>query len=454
MSKNISTLHAFSQDLNKTIYITSHMNYILAITLVILFIILPVPSLAMSNGYARTVYNVRGLQDYDLHWNDRFPPGSAIKIYVEADGINHRREVAVDYVFIIRDSNNNIVDTASYSNTFHDYRENDFITYSREVPESWTDGVYKVEIDIFDLLNDSSMDRYYNDVALSYLNGSSKPDVPVMSRGTILNLSNAAQQHMQIEKTFYIDRYASKYPIDRFRVEGIMLDRTNAAPNEPVQVSANITNTFYDTGSTNLSLLLDNTLINTTAFEVEAYSSRHAVFTVSTNITGNHKVEIIPTGKNTAGLNLSAFFNVSAEKEPEVPTTIYFRDLQIDHLSVAPNETVTILVTAENKGKEGSSRVDLYINNLLIEERDVHMNFSETKDIKFNVTKAEPGAYRVTVGNTSLNKIFFVETVTATPTAKGVPGVEKKPQLKSVILLSILVVFIVILRLYLKKKLK
>ncbi len=444
----------FSQYLNKRIYITSHMNYILAITLVVLFIMLPVPSSAMSNGYARIVYNVRGLQDYDLHWNDRFPPGSAIKIYVEADGINHRREVAVDYVFIIRDSNNNIVDTASYSNTFHDYRENDFITYSREVPESWTDGVYKVEIDIFDLLTDPLMDNYYQQVALSYLNGSGAPDVPVMSRGTILNLSNAAQQHIHIEKTFYIDRYSSKYPIDRFRVEDLMLDRTSVAPNEPVQVSANITNTFYDTGSTNLSLLLDNTLMSTTEFNIDAYSSTQAVFTVASNITGNHLVEIIPTGKNTVGFNLSAFFNVSAGKELEVPTAIYFKDLEINHLSVAPNETVTIIVTAENKGKEGSSHVDLYINNLLEQERDVNVNFSETKDIKFNVTKAESGAYRVTVGNTSLNKIFFVETGTPTPTATGVPGVEKKPQLKSVIVLSILVIFIVILRLYLKKKLK
>ena len=122
------------------------------------FIILTVPSLAVDNGYARIVYNVRGLQDYDLHWNDRFPPGSILKIYAEADGVNHEREVAVDYIFIIKDPNNNIVDTSLYSNRYEDYRENDFMTYSKNVPQEWVDGVYTADIHILDLLNKSLMD--------------------------------------------------------------------------------------------------------------------------------------------------------------------------------------------------------------------------------------------------------------------------------------------------------
>jgi len=118
------------------------------------FIILTVPSLAVDNGYARIVYNVRGLQDYDLHWNDRFPPGSILKIYVESNGVNHEREVAVDYIFIIKDPNNNVVDTSLYSNRYEDYRENDFMTYSKNVPQGWVDGVSTAEVHVFDLLND------------------------------------------------------------------------------------------------------------------------------------------------------------------------------------------------------------------------------------------------------------------------------------------------------------
>ncbi len=441
--------------------IIGYVNKRLAIIILIMIIILlflPVPSSAMDNGYARIVYNVRGLQDYDLHWNDRFPQGSIVKIYTEADGINHRREVAVDYIFIIKDSNDNIVDTASYSNRYHDYRENDFITYSRNVPPEWEDGVYTAEIHIFDLLNDSSMAQYYNDVILSYLNGSNKPAVPVMDRGDVFNITGTERnrQLINITKTFYIDKYASKYPMDRFRVENIMLDMKSVPPKVPVHVSATAVNTFYEKGSTSVNLLLDNKIIDSKTIEIEGSSSQQISFEVSSEVEGNHTIEIVPTGSNTIGLNLLGGFEVSVEKQIEIPTAFNFKDLQIDNLSVEPNQLVTISVTIENKGKEGSQPVDLYINDVLEETKDVKLNFSEISDVKFNVTKKDLGSYRVTIGNTNLGKIFFVESITATPTETPVevPKIEKKPQFELVLGLSILVVFIYLLRVYLKKKVK
>jgi hypothetical protein len=418
------------------------------------FIILTVPSQAIDNGYARIVYNVRGLQDYDLHWNDRFPPGSIIKIYAEADGINHKRRVGVDYIFMIKDPNNNLVDTTLYSNRYEDYRENDFITYSKIVPQGWDDGVYTAEVHIFDLLNDSIMDKYYNDLIMSYLNetkDTERPDLPEMNRSDALG---KPAQYMKIEKKFFIDRYANKYPVDRFRVEKIMLDRTSVAPNMPVIVSANVTNTFYDKGSTSLDLLLDNKVINKTTLEIESFSSKQVVFSVSTEIIGNHTVEIVPTGMNTIGLDLYGVFNVSLEKEIEAPTEFVFQDIQIDKLSVEPNQTVIIAVTVKNTGKEGTQPVELFINDVLEEERQVDLNFSEIKDVLFNVTKKDLGAYRVTVDRSNLSKVFFVESSTPVPAVTTAPEIETKPQLKIVIGLSIIVILIYLLRIYLRNKWK
>ncbi len=419
--------------------------------LIMVFILFAVPSLAVDNGYARIVYNVRGLQDYDLHWNDRFPPGSTLRIYAEANGVNHKRQVAVDYIFIIKDPNNNVIDTALYSNRYEDYRENDFMTYSRNVPQEWDDGVYTADIHIFDLLNETLMDTYYRELIMSYLNESDRPDLPVMNRS---NASVLPEQHMIIKKTFFIDRYANKYPVDRFRIEKIMLDRTSVAPNMPVAVSANVINTFYDKGSTSIDLLLDNKVINKTTLEIESYSSSQAIFTVSTEIIGNHTVEIIPTGMNTIGINLSGVFMVSAEKEIEKPTEFVYQDIQIDKLSVEPNGTVIIAVTVKNTGKEGIQSVELYINDVLEEERQVDLNFSEIKDILFNVTKKDLGAYRVTVGKSTLSKVFFVESSTPVPFVTAGPKIEKKPQLKVVIGLSVIVILIYLLRIYLKNKWK
>ncbi|HEY9247246.1 MAG TPA: hypothetical protein VIO11_10405 [Candidatus Methanoperedens sp.] len=427
------------------------------IIVIITFLVFPVPSSALDNGYARIVYNVRGLQDYDLHWNDRFPQGSMIKIYSEANGVNHRRAVGVDYVFIIKDSNDNIVDTASYSNRYDDYRENDFTAYSVEIPSNWDDGVYNAEVHIFDLLNDTIMTKYYEDVTQSYLNGSTKPDIPYMSRGDVLNLTETERhkQLINLTKTFYIDKYAVKYPIDRFRIENIMLDRKSVAPKDTVQVSANVVNTFYDRGSTSLSLLLDNISVDNATLEIDGYSSRLYSFNVSSDVIGNHTVEIIPTGNDTQGMNLAATFAVSLEKMVELPTTFDFQDIRIDNLSVLPNTTVVITVTVENKGQDGSQPVELFINDVLEETKDVYLNFSETRGIKFNVTKAELGAYRVKVDNSSLSKVFFVESAAPPePVSTVTAPIEKVPHLKLIIGLSILVIFINILRIYLKRKLK
>ncbi|KAB2945009.1 MAG: hypothetical protein OIN84_20280 [Candidatus Methanoperedens sp.] len=419
--------------------------------LIMVFIILTVPSMAVDNGYARIVYNVRGLQDYDLHWNDRFPPGSILKIYAEANGVNHQREVAVDYIFIIKDPNNNVVDTSLYSNRYEDYRENDFMTYSKNVPQGWVDGVYTADVHIFDLLNESLMDTYYSELINSYLNESDRPDLPVMNRS---NASALPEQHLVITKTFFVDRYANKYPVDRFRIEKIMLDRTSVAPDMPVTVSVNVSNTFYDKGSTSLDLLLDNKVINKTTLEIESYSSSQTNFTVSSGIIGDHTVEIIPTGMNTIGLNMSVVFTVSAENKIETPTEFVYQDIQIDKLSVEPNQTVTIAVTVKNTGKEGTQPVELFINDVLEEGKQVNLNFSEIKDVYFNVTKGDVGAYRVTVDKSNLSKIFFVESSTPVPAATVEPKIEKKPQLRVVIGLSVIVILIYLLRLYLKNRWK
>ncbi len=433
------------------------MKYSLVI-IAIMFLLSSVPSSAMSNGYARIVYNVNGLQDYDLHWNDKFPQGSIIKIYAEASEINHKRKVALDYIFIIKDSNGNIVDTKSFSNKFDGYKENDFITYSLQVPQGWEDGVYTAEIHIFDLLNDTVMDNYQSDITRAFLNDSSIPDIPYMERGDILNLTQAekTKQYAMIEKIFFIDKYANKFPADRFRVEKIELDRVIAAPREPVTVSVNISNTFYEKGSTSIDLLLDNKSIDNATIEIEGSGSGQAIFKVSTEHIGNHTLEIVPTGNNTIALNTFAFFEVNSQTEFEVPTEFNILDLRADKLNVEQNKTVNITVTIENKGKDGTQPVVLYINNMLEEERQVHLNYSETKDVIFEISRPDIGAYRVSLAGSSLSQVFFVGSPTSTPAVEvSVPEVvEKKPQLRIVLGLSVLVVFISILRIYLRKRLK
>lgn len=432
------------------------MKYSVLIILTIFLLFSP-PSSALNNGYARIVYNVNGLQDYDLHWNDKFPQGSTVIIYVEAFGINHKRQIGVDYVFIIKDSNNNVIDTKSFSNKNDDYTENDFITYSMKVPQSWEDGVYTADIHIFDLLNDTIMDDYQDNVTVSLLNSSGKPDIPYMERGEILNLPQAekSQQYINIEKIFFIDRYADKYPADRFRVENIELDKIDVAPLEPVLVKVNISNNFNERGSTSIDLLLDNEVIDNTTIEIDGKSTGVAIFRIFNEHIGNHTLEIVPTGNNTIAVDAFTFYEVNALKKFDIPAEFQYLDLQIDKLNVEQDKIVNITLTLENKGNKGTQPVSLYINDELLEEEQVHLDYLEIKNITFKISRPDIGAYRVSFGESNLTRVFFVGSPTPAPVLEtDETETEKSPQLRIVLVLSILVVFIYILRIYLKRKLK
>lgn len=426
------------------------------LAVVMIICIIPVVT-GIENGYSRMVYNVSGLQNYSLHWNDRFPLGSNLNIYVEADGVNHRRAVGVDYIFIIRDSNNNIVDTALYTDRHRNYDENSFTVYWRVVNESWEDGYYTAQIHIYDLLNDSIMEKYYEDVTNTLVDQTNKsdilPDIPYMNRGYIRNHSELdAVQHKVIIQRFWIDRYADKYPVNRFVVDGMVIDKIKVARNENVSIYINIKNNFYDSGNVSLDAIVDGQKISNATIYVNDFESKQAIINVSSYVIGNHAVEIIPTSKNTMGYGLLGNFAVS-EQEITMPATFIYKDMRIDDLSVSPNQTVVVTVTIENRGKSGSLPVNLMINGIPEGEQVIYLNFSEEKDVKFNITKEELGEYKVSLNG--LSKIFFVISKEDLAKKKEVVPEKKEEgisKLHMIVGLSILTILILITKMYLKKK--
>jgi hypothetical protein len=301
------------------------------------------------------------------------------------------------------------------------------------------------------------MDKYQDDVDISFLNDSSKPEIPLMERDEIFNLtqSEKTKQYLTIKKIFFVDKYANKYPADRFSVESIRLDRNKVAPKEPISVNVNISNNFYEKGSTSIDLLMDNELVDSAVLDLEGSSTGQAIFSISTEHIGEHTIEIIPTGKNTIAMNNLAFFEVNALSEFEIPTEFNFMDIRIDKLNVEQNKMVNVSVTIQNKGMNGALPVKLFINNLLEEEREVHLNFSETKDIVFGISRPDLGAYRVSIGETNLSKVFFVGLPEPTPAPLiNEPENEGKPRFNILLGLSSLLVMIYLLRRYLKKRFK
>lgn len=419
--------------------------------IVSIFLIFPIHSSGLDNGYSRIVYNVSGLQTYQLHWNDRFPPGSTLMIYTEADGINHRRAVGVDYVLIIRDSNDNIVDTIVNSNRYKDYRVDDFTKFSEIIANDLDDGAYVAEVHIFDLLNDSLMDDYYKNVTHALLNGEDKPDIPYMNRSNVTNNPELmARQYKKNILNFYVDKYSNKYPTNRFTIENMALDRESIALGVPIQVNINLKNNFYDKGFASVDLLLDNKVINNATVDIDPYSSKEIMLAVPSEITefidyGNHTLKIIPTTDNTIGFNLVANFAVST-MEVEIPIRLQYKDIQTDRLAIRPNETINITVIVENMGRAGTQTVGMNINNIPVEEKSVKLNFSEVRDVNFTVKGTEIGEYRITINDTNLSKVFFVESENVSTNVTKLPAAEKPSKIFILPILFILIFLIYIIR--------
>lgn len=466
-------------------------NEHLLLGILCVLLIMPTQSLALGDAHAKIVYNVSGLQDYQLHWNDRFPPGSTLMIYAEADDINHRRAVGVDYVLIIRDSNNNIVDTSVYNSRHSDYRSDDFIKYSKNIDESFDDGTYVAEIHIFDLLNDSLMDDYYNLVEKTLVNNkdydtnfshhnyynnnnncyydnrfnynynnnnnnhncnATVPDIPYMDRSFIIdNIGSMGNQYKKIVQTFFVDKYANKYPANRFMLENISLDMYNIAPGAPIHINTSVTNNFYDSGIVSMDLLLDDKVVNNATIEIGPYSSKTITITVPAEITGtmslgNHTLGIVPTSYNTIGPDLNTTFKI-AGIPITISATFNYNDIQTSKLAVKPNETLMVTVSVENKGGAGSHSVGILINNIPVEEKIVYVNSLENKDVSFNITEKELGEYKVSINNTNLSKIFFVESnETVVQPTKTQVAEKQIPKVFIVAGLSILLILIYIIR--------
>jgi hypothetical protein len=277
-----------------------------------------------------------------------------------------------------------------------------------------------------------------------------------MNRGFIRNHSELDSiQHKVIIQRFWIDRYADKYPVNRFVVDNLSLQSYSVAPNETTNMSMVLTNNFYDDGTVLLDILLDGRKVDNLSIDISPYSSKQINFNISSDEIGNHNIEIIPISKNTMGYGLSTSFEVK-EQEIKIPTTFDYKDMTIDNISVEPNQPATITVTVENKGRPGSSSIGLIVNDVPEVEQTVYLNFSEVKDIKFNITKKELGEYRVSLNNSRLVKIFFVTTEEKVIGEEKKEEIEEKKISKIYIIsgISILIILMIITRIYLRNKIK
>ncbi len=132
--------------------------YALAAALAVL--LLGIPSV-FSAGKVAIVSDVQGLDNYTEVQEPVFLPGETVKLYIEAQDVNHAGFVAVNFYIVIYNSRFEIKDVIPYNVRYRRYIRDVYITPEFRIPEHWEEGKYYIKVHAFDVADEDKVRRMY-----------------------------------------------------------------------------------------------------------------------------------------------------------------------------------------------------------------------------------------------------------------------------------------------------
>ncbi|GBE54926.1 MAG TPA: hypothetical protein ENH28_03170 [Euryarchaeota archaeon] len=127
----------------------------------LIFVLIAVISSAHAYGTASIVSEVYGLGNYTNISNPTLQPGDTVKLYVEADKVDHAGFVAVNFYMIIYNSNLQIKDVLT-SNVRYRYNVRDvYITPEFTIPDTWESGQYFIKVYAYDVADEAKVRQMY-----------------------------------------------------------------------------------------------------------------------------------------------------------------------------------------------------------------------------------------------------------------------------------------------------
>ncbi len=168
---------------------------------------------------------------------------------------------------------------------------------------------------------------------------------------------------------------------------------------ETVTISALVTNTGDLTGSYEVTLEIDNVVIDTEEVTLAGGASQTVTFTTSKDVTGTYSISVN---------DLSGTFTVKVAPAPAAFAT---SNLAISLAEVDVGDSVTISVRVANTGDlEGTYELTLKIDGVEVETKEVTLAGGASQTVTFTTSKDVTGTYSV-----SVNGLTGTFTVKAPP---------------------------------------
>ncbi len=262
---------------------------------------------AASAVSAVVVSDVKGLSDY-VPRSHSFTHDGTLKVYVEMQDVNHVGFVSVDFFFIIEDAKGHVVATDTMKVERTNYRAwNDYVVYTKAIPDWWLYGKYKLGIYAYDRVDDVKTRE-----ALQKIEGDRSSPENLIEGGEFelgdvvtKSLSDSRKEKtsiiffvhpeeiIEIEKPPEIIRPPKPEEVKRpvFTVTDVSIDKFKVKPGETVSISVTVKNTGIE-GTEKVTLLINNEKEAEESVTLGFMESKTLIFHVTKDTPGTYKVTI------------------------------------------------------------------------------------------------------------------------------------------------------------------
>jgi hypothetical protein len=260
----------------------------LAITIFFLISVIPVTAINPHDVNVSLVNNVFEFGIYSKRWVDTYNPGEKIQLYVDVKNINNYRAVAVDFVAIVVDPNDYVVWAGSKRITELGYTDRIYYIFNISVDENWIDGEYRIDVYVFNVLDDISTYSMYADLYKQALFGKYNPKIFTKDR--------ESSEYVKKSVTFTVDKnFNTEPPYTLILVEGKL-----KAVELPEKVSntlkITILNTQSESKEVTLTLMVDRKEGESKTTTIPPYSTKEVELEIKPLPLGKHSIEVIATG--------------------------------------------------------------------------------------------------------------------------------------------------------------
>jgi hypothetical protein len=181
-----------------------------------------------------------------------------------------------------------------------------------------------------------------------------------------------------------------------FEISDPTIDPREVLPEEPVEISMEVTNVGLETGNYTVTLTINEIIENNVTITLDSGASTTITFTVIKTEVGTYTIEV--NGKTDS-------FAVRALKPPEFGIS----DLELAVDETEPDEPIEGSVTIINVGElTGSYTVEVKLDDTTVYSEEVTINGGASTTVTFTVSSSEEGSHTVSID--SLIETFTVET--------------------------------------------